>query len=146
MWRTSAPLTLITPAAPSPCAMRAIVSIAMVCESAQASPSLAAIPGRLYFDGTWTRDVHYGDSRETRFSASYTLDTKSKWLGLHRLAASVSRTVVNDRRANSWLVLAGRPYSTDPSNANNRVIVRNYLTEGNYDTYRAGDWRSLVGS
>ena len=99
--------------------------------------------GRMYFDGTWTRDVHSGDSRESRLSGSYTLDTKSKWLGLHRLAASASRQIVHDRRANSWLVLAGRPFSTDPSNPNNRVTVRNYLTEGDYRTYHAGDWRSL---
>ena len=102
--------------------------------------------GRLYFDGNWTRDIHYGDSRETRLSASYTLETKSPWLGRHRLAASLSRTDLNDRRANSWLVLAGRPFSPDPSNANNRVNVRNYLTEGSYGTYRAGDWRSLPQS
>ncbi len=99
--------------------------------------------GRMYFDGTWTRDIHYGDSRESRLSASYNLETKWKWLGRHRLAASVSRTDINDRRANSWLVLAGRPFNTDPSNPNNRVTVRNYLTEGNHGTYRAGDWRSL---
>jgi outer membrane receptor for ferric coprogen and ferric-rhodotorulic acid len=102
--------------------------------------------GRMYFDGTWTRDIHYGDSRETRLSASYTLDTKSKWFGLHRIAAAVSRTDVTDKRANSWLVLAGRPFNADPSNANNRVIVRNYLTEGNHGTYRAGDWRKLPKS
>jgi hypothetical protein len=99
--------------------------------------------GRLYFDGTWTRDIHYGDSRETRLSASYTLDTKSKWFGLHRLAAAVSRTDVTDKRANSWLVLAGRPFNADPSNTNNRISVRNYLTEGSYETYRAGDWRKV---
>ena len=99
--------------------------------------------GRMYFDGTWTRDIHYGDSRESRLSASYNLETKWKWLGRHRLAASVSRADINDRRANSWLVLAGRPFSNDPSNANNRVTVRNYLTEGIHGTYRAGDWRSL---
>ncbi|MBL9186344.1 MAG: TonB-dependent receptor plug domain-containing protein [Opitutaceae bacterium] len=99
--------------------------------------------GRMYFDGTWTRDIHYGDSRESRLSASYNLETKWKWLGRHRIAASVSRTDVNDRRANSWLVLAGRPFNNDPANANNRVTVRNYLTEGNHGTYRAGDWRSL---
>ena len=99
--------------------------------------------GRMYFDGNWTRDVHYGDAKETRLSASYTLDTKSKWFGRHRVAASVSRTGVHDRRANSWLVLAGRPFATDPSGTNNRVIVRNYLTEGDYGTYHAGDWRSL---
>ena len=102
--------------------------------------------GRMYFDGTWTRDIHYGDSRETRLSASYTLETKWKWLGRHRLAASLSRADINDRRANSWLVLAGRPFSTDPSNPNNRVNVRNYLTEGSYGTYRTGDWRSLPPS
>ena len=102
--------------------------------------------GRMYFDGTWTRDMHSGDSRESRLSASYTLDPKSKWLGSHRLAASVSRQKVHDRRANSWLVLAGRPFNTDPSNANNRVTVRNYLTEGSYETYRAGDWRALPAS
>lgn len=99
--------------------------------------------GRMYFDGTWTRDLHSGDSRESRLSASYTLEPRWKWLGTHRLAASVSRQVVHDRRANSWLVLAGRPFNADPSNANNRVTVRNYLTEGRYETYRAGDWRSL---
>jgi iron complex outermembrane receptor protein len=99
--------------------------------------------GRLYFDGPWTRDIHYGDSKESRISASYNLDTKSKWFGVHRLAVSASRQDVNDRRANSWLVLAGRPYNADPSNPNNRVTVRNYLTEGDYGTYRTGDWRSL---
>ena len=99
--------------------------------------------GRMYFDGTWTRDIHSGQSKETRFSASYTLDTKSKWFGLHRVAGAISRTDIIDQRANSWLVLAGRPFNADPSNANNRVIVRNYLTEGNYETYRAGDWRKL---
>ena len=98
--------------------------------------------GRMYFDGTWTRDVHSGDSRESRLSASYSLDTKSKWLGLHRLAASTSRQIVHDRRANSWLVLAGRPFAADPSAVNNRVTVRNYITEGDYGTYRGGDWRS----
>ncbi len=102
--------------------------------------------GRMYFDGTWTRDVHYGDSKETRLSTSYTLDTKSKWFGLHRIAAAVSRTDINDKRANSALVLAGRPFNADPNNVNNRVIVRNYLTEGNYETYRAGDWRKLPAS
>ncbi len=102
--------------------------------------------GRLYFDGTWTRDIHYGDSKETRLSASYTLDTKSKWLGRHRIAGSVSRTNVQDKRANSFLVLAGRPFNASASNANNRLTVRNYLTEGNHGTYRAGDWRSVPSS
>ncbi len=99
--------------------------------------------GRLYFDGNWRRDTHVGDSRETRLSASYSLDTKSKWFGRHRLAAMVSRSEQSDIRANSWLALAGRPFNAVGNNVNNRITVRNYIAEGNYATYRVGDWRSL---
>jgi outer membrane receptor for ferric coprogen and ferric-rhodotorulic acid len=99
--------------------------------------------GRLYFDGTWRRDVHVGDVRETRLSASYSLDTKSKWLGRHRLAAMYSQSEQFDVRANSWLALAGRPFNNTPNNVNNRLTVRNYITEGSYATYRVGDWRKL---
>ena len=102
--------------------------------------------GRLYFDGNWTRDIHFGETRENRLSVSYTLETRWKWLGRHRLAAARSRTDVTDIRANSWLVLAGRPYNADASNVNNRITVRHYLTEGDFGTYRAGDWRRLPSS
>ena len=50
----------------------------------------------------------------------------------------ISRTNILDHRANSWLVLAGRPFNAMASNANNRINVRNYLTEGDHGTYRAG--------
>jgi outer membrane receptor protein involved in Fe transport len=99
--------------------------------------------GRLYFDGDWRRDIHDRDYRETRASLSYAFEPKPRWLGRHQAVALVSRSRDFDTRANSWLVLAGRPFSTDAQNANNRLLVRNYLTEGNYATYRVGDWRSL---
>jgi hypothetical protein len=99
--------------------------------------------GRLYFDGEWRRDVHDGDVHETRLSGSYAFDTRSKWFGRHRLAAMVSRSEQYDVRANSWLAFAGRPYNATPNNANNRITVRNYITEGSWATYRVGDWRSL---
>ncbi len=99
--------------------------------------------GQLYFDGTWQRDTHSSDHRETRASLFYTLDSKSKWLGTHRLVGLLSHSVENDERVNSWLVLAGHPFNATPNNVNNRVTVRNYLTEGDYGTYRVGDWRAL---
>lgn len=99
--------------------------------------------GRLYFDGDWRRDIHFRDYKETRLSASYTLEPKWKWLGRHRVVGLVSRSEDYDERANSWLVLAGRPFNADALNANNRVTVRNYLTEGDQRTYRVGDWRRL---
>ncbi len=55
----------------------------------------------------------------------------------------VSRQEQFDVRANSWLSFAGRPYNNVPNNPNNRITVRNYLTEGNYGTYRVGDYRQL---
>ncbi len=99
--------------------------------------------GRLYFDGDWRRDIHYRDYKESRVSFSYVLEPRRAWLGRHSIVGLASRNRDFDTRANSWLVLAGRPFSTDPINANNRVTVRNYITEGNYSTYRVGDFRSL---
>ena len=99
--------------------------------------------GRLYFDGDWRHDTHYRDYEESRLSLSYTVEPKWKWAGRHRLVGMVSRSEDYDERANSWLVLAGRPFNNDPQNANNRVTVRNYITEGDYGTYRVGDWRRL---
>lgn len=99
--------------------------------------------GRLYFDGDWRRDRHLKTYRETRASLSYLVDTKSRWFGRHSLVGFASHSYDFDTRTNTWLVLAGRPFSADPINANNRVTVRNYLTEGNYETYRVGDWRSV---
>ncbi len=99
--------------------------------------------GQLYSDGNWRGDIHYGDYRETRFSATYTLTTKYKWIGRHRLAASWSKSKQADIHALSWLSLAGRPFNAVSSNANNRVAVRNYFNEGDVGTYRVGDWRSL---
>jgi hypothetical protein len=99
--------------------------------------------GRLYSDGNWRGDFHHGDYRETRLSASYAFDTKRKWLGRHRLAGSGAVSRQADIHALSWLSLAGSPFNAVPTNANNRVAVRHYFTEGDTGTYRAGDWRVL---
>lgn len=99
--------------------------------------------GRLYFDGNWRGDIHYGDYRESRISASYTIDSRHKWLGRHRVAGSGAISKQSDLHALSWLSLVGSPFNAVPTNANNRVAVRNYVTEGDYATYRVGDWRSL---
>jgi iron complex outermembrane receptor protein len=102
--------------------------------------------GRLYFDGEWRHDKHYRDSTEDRVTVSYQLDSKSRWFGKHRFAAMLSRVEENDDRANSYLVLGGRPFNAAITNASNRILVRNYLREGDYNTYRVGDWRSLPKS
>lgn len=99
--------------------------------------------GRLYVDGNWRGDLHAGDYRETRVSATYTLAPKSAWLGRHRLAAAWSQGRQTDINELSWLSLVGSPYNALPSNANNRVAARYYFTEGDVGTYRAGDWRAL---
>ncbi len=99
--------------------------------------------GRLYFDGNWRGDLHYGDYRETRVAGAYALEPKWKWLGRHRIAGSWSHSKQADIHALSWLSLAGSPFNASPANANNRVAVRNYVTEGDYGTYRVGDWRAL---
>jgi len=98
--------------------------------------------GQFYFDGEWRRDSHLGEYEETRVSASYELKTDSKWLGRHRIAGLASRSEQFDNRAIQILALAGRPFDNTPDHDNNKVWIRNYLTEGDYSTYRVGDWRS----
>ncbi|MSU51254.1 MAG: hypothetical protein EXS37_19570 [Opitutus sp.] len=99
--------------------------------------------GRLYYDGVWREDMHWGDLKETRLSASYSLNPKPKWLGRHRLAGMVSHSEQFDQRSLAVLALAGRPFNSVPANTNNAIKVRNYATEGDFGTYRVGDWRSL---
>jgi iron complex outermembrane recepter protein len=105
--------------------------------------SLNPYAGRLYYDGVWRHDEHVGEVRESRVAASYHFDTKSKWFGHHRLAAMFSTQNSFDTRVSGALALGGRPYNANPNNANNWLYVRNYLTEGDYGTYRVGDYRRL---
>ncbi len=102
-----------------------------------------AFAGRLYVDGNWRGNVHYGDYRESRVSGVYSFDSKRSWLGRHRLAGAWSTSTQTDTSELSWLSLVGRPFNAAAANPNNRVAVRNYFTEGNYNSYRAGDWRTL---
>jgi iron complex outermembrane receptor protein len=99
--------------------------------------------GRLYVDGNWRRRVRRADIRETRLSTSFFLEPRSPWLGQHRLGTLLSQSTQFDAITSSVLVLAGRPFDPLPTGVNNRITVRSYLTEGNYFTYRVGDWRSL---
>ncbi len=99
--------------------------------------------GSLYVEGNWRGDIHFGEYRESRVSATYAFDPEKKWLGRHRLAAAASTSAQTDTNELSWLSLVGSPFGALASNANNRVAVRNYFIEGQLDSYRAGDWRRL---
>ena len=102
--------------------------------------------GQLYVEGNWRGDIHFGEYRESRVSATYAFDPQRKWLGRHRLAGAASTAAQTDINELSWLSLAGSPFNALASNPNNRVAVRNYFTEGNRESYRAGDWRRLPAS
>jgi hypothetical protein len=60
------------------------------------TPGVTGSVLRLNDPGFYPRDIHVGESRETRLSASYNLETKSKWFGRHRLAAMVSQSTQFD--------------------------------------------------
>ena len=102
--------------------------------------------GRLYVEGNWRGDIHFGEYRESRVSATYAFDPEPTWLGRHRLAAAAATSAQTDINELSWLSLVGSPFGALASAANNRIAVRNYFTEGQLDSYRAGDWRQLPRS
>ena len=99
--------------------------------------------GQLYVDGNWRGDIHYGDYRESRLSATYAIDPQRTWLGRHRVAAAASTSSQTDVNELSWLSLVGSPFGALPSAVNNRIVVRNYFNGANLDAIRAGDWRRL---
>jgi iron complex outermembrane recepter protein len=98
--------------------------------------------GMLYIDGEWRLDTRRRDYRETRLSVSYDLEVGAAWVGRHRLALMGSTVQEYDERVDKGMVLAGQP-GANPLNENNRVTVRNYLTEGDHGTYRAGHWNRI---
>ena len=102
--------------------------------------------GRLYVEGNWRGDIHFGEYRESRVSATYAFDPEPTWLGRHRLAAAAATSAQTDINELSWLSLVGSPFGALASAANNRIAVRNYIAEGQLDSYRAGDWRQLPKS
>jgi hypothetical protein len=68
--------------------------------------------------------------------------SRPKW-GSHRIAALASRVQERDELLYTRLALAGAPFGGVPDAANNRVIMRQYVDEGDYNTYSSGDWRKL---
>ena len=98
--------------------------------------------GQLYIDATWTGDVHTANSKETRLSLSYDLDSKKwPWLGRHRIAGMYTRADQFDTYTQRSLGFQGAPFNATPTNANNLVTERVYLNESNPGSFLTPDWR-----
>ncbi len=114
--------------------------------------------GRLYMEENWAYRTHNDHDRIFRGTLAYQFaPQKWRWIGRHRLAGLLERKesdVVEDRLTEVWDVWSAVPPAeraaftsaygfnfTNPEAANNRVWRRNYLAEGDYDTYFAGDRR-----
>jgi iron complex outermembrane recepter protein len=124
--------------------------------NADAAPNPYA--GRPYFDGDYRRDKNISEYDEIRVSTSYNLNTDN--FGRHRFAIAASEVDEKSRRGNTWLALGGNPdgagtftdsygnrYTNSAYlNADNRVTIRNYFDFENFNTWKAGSWKSLPTS
>ena len=95
--------------------------------------------GRLYFDANWRRDDHFAESSETRLSLSYDLDAGDhglEWLGRHRFGSGLAKRIVTDSYIMKRWAFLGNPFHSRAfDNQNNRIAIRNYIDEGDYNTY-----------
>lgn len=99
--------------------------------------------GRLYFDANWRRDDHFAESRETRLSLSYDFSLESfglDWLGRHRLGAGLaSRSVSDNYLMKRWGFLGNPFHNRSFDHPNNRIVVRNYIHEGDFNSYTVAE-------
>ena len=119
--------------------------------------------GRLYMEENWAYRTHNETERVYRATLAYQFAPKKfAWIGKHRLAGLVERQesdVIEDSLLEVWDIWSAVPESArtvftntygfnfnNPEVANNRLWRRNYLTEGSYDTYFAGDFRTTAAT
>jgi iron complex outermembrane receptor protein len=128
--------------------------------NADGTPGTAPNPyaGRLYMEENWAFRTHNESDRVYRGTLAYQVAPKKfSWLGKHRMAGLYERhesQVTEDNYLEVWDIWSAVPVAArtaftntygfnfnNPEAANNRIWRRNYLTEGNYETYFAGDSR-----
>ncbi|HUR58829.1 MAG TPA: TonB-dependent receptor plug domain-containing protein [Opitutaceae bacterium] len=128
--------------------------------NADGTPGAAANPyaGKLYMEDNWAFRTHNESDRIFRGTLAYQFaPRKWSWLGKHRIAGLAERhesTVTEDNLLEVWDIWSAVPAASraaftttygfnfnNPEAANNRIWRRNYLTEGNYETYYSGDGR-----
>jgi iron complex outermembrane recepter protein len=133
-----------------------------VLPNADGTPGTAANPyaGRLYMEDNWAQRTHNEADRVYRGTLAYQFAPRNyTWLvGKHRLAGLIERhesDVVEDNLLEVWDIWSAVPAAqraaftttygfnfNNPEAVNNQIWRRNYLTEGNYESYFAGDYRT----
>lgn len=91
--------------------------------------------GRLYVEADQRYDERVAKSEESRLSFSYDFDTRSRWLGHHRMAVAVSRRTAMDLIENHRLAFLGAPFNSSPVDNDNLIWNRYYFKEGNLGDY-----------
>jgi hypothetical protein len=102
--------------------------------------------GKLYIEDQWLYDTVVNDTEAYRGTLAYDLDL-GRLFGRHKLAGLIQQERSLYQRRIHVEILTDRngvPISNaaTPEIAANFLYRRNYLTEGNYNTYYAGDIRN----
>ncbi len=105
--------------------------------------------GRLYMDTSMFFDTAKVQNEMLRANLAYELKL-GKWFGRHRLLAMQEKSITDRNVTNGMEIAVDQnnvPYgNANPDNANNRIWLRNYLTEGDYRTYSFSDLGQSIPS
>ncbi|MEN9636329.1 MAG: hypothetical protein RL077_4733 [Verrucomicrobiota bacterium] len=104
--------------------------------------------GNLYMDTTWFRDRLVTTNDVRRLSVAYEFNL-GKWLGRHRVAGLGEHS--EQERLRRWQdeILVDEnnvpiTNATNPEAAQNKLSRRQYVNEGDFSTYYAGDPRAAI--
>ncbi len=100
--------------------------------------------GRLYFESNWFKDWIVTDNEIYRLTAAWEGGRSNRWFGRHRIATLAENSVQDRLRRwrNEILVDENNlpiVNATNAEGAQNQVIRRNYITEGDFTTYYGSD-------
>ena len=99
--------------------------------------------GQLYFEQPWTRDTIDQVNDVVRLTTAWEKDL-GKWFGRHRLAGLVEHSASDRRRYLKDEIFANQfnaaiTATANPEGAQNQVLRRHYVTEGDFRTYYVGN-------
>lgn len=101
---------------------------------AEIAANLNPFAGQLYLEADHRYQERLAESEETRVALSYDWNSDS-WMGRHRIAGALSRRTAIDVNESFQLAFLGQPFHPNPTNNDNLIWNRTYLTEGNFDSY-----------
>ncbi len=97
--------------------------------------------GQQYVEGRWRRRRDDNEQTFAQLTLAWTLEA-ARW-GRHNFVVVLGRSEAEFNGEEIEHVWEGARFNASPTGATNRVVLRNYVTPGDWSTYHVGDWMEV---